>query len=359
MFIDIGLCVKYLGAPAEHWPQAVEAGKWIETDAAAKAMAEAAVNALKKGDRGNGSFAMKSLKQYAQRMAPEHAEGAIPAVFAAALPNTLENLRAEGMPEELILDTLSDYGTWAKYYLKHTGKVGIGESGWEVNFHSGRIVKLGRVQFETCLFPVPYSIYKNKATGEIIPVLHDGEGVNAEGFLAVDEPAAFKAVMKIENGTLTCNKTDTKRARVLAETVQYAMADLELLIAQGMPVLNMHIPEVGPLTDESVGESLRMAREYFGAKGYPNAVAICESWLLDPALRECVSAPSNILDYQNRFTLFPWDGDHSDTANRVFGRGADFDNVDALPEDTSLRRGVKAYLKSKKPLRDAGGIVIL
>jgi hypothetical protein len=126
-----------------------------------------------------------------------------------------------------------------------------------------------------------------------------------------------------------------------------------------MPVLNMHIPEVGPLTDESVAESLRMAREYFGAKGYANAVAICESWLLDPALRECVSAPSNILDYQNRFTLFPWDGDHSDTANRVFGRGTDTSDLDALPENSRLQKGLKAFLKTGQPLRDAGGMLVL
>jgi len=356
MFIDIDLCVKYLGAPAEHWPQAEAAGKWIDGDPAAKALAEAALKGFREGNRGHASFAMSSLKEYAQRMAPGHAEGVVPAVFAAALPQTIERLRAEGMPEALILDTLSDYGTWAKYYLRHTGKVGIGEFGWESNFHSGVIVKLGRVQFETCLFPVPYSIYRHRVTGEIIPVLHDGEGVNADGFLALDDPAAFKAVMKIEDGRLICSRTDTKRARVLNETVEYAMADLELLITQGMPVLNMHIPEVGPLTDESVGESLAMAKEYFTAKGYPCAVAICESWLLDPALRECVSGPSNIIDYQNRFTLFPWDGDHSDTVNRVFGRGTDVSNPDALPEDTSLRRGVKAYLKTGNPLRDAGGL---
>lgn len=359
MFIDIQLCVKYLGAPEEHWPQAVAAGEWIETDPAAKALAESALKSFKAGHRGHASFAMQSLKNYAQRMAPEHVEGVVPAVFAAALPQTIESLRADGMPEELILDTLNDYGTWAKFYLRTKGKVGIGEFGWESNFHSGVIVKLGRVQFETCQFPVPYSIYRRKTDGEIIPVLHDGVGVNADGFLALDGPEAFKAVMKIENGKLTCSRTDIKRARVLPETVEYDMAELELLITQGMPVLNMHIPEVGPLTPESVSESLRMAKEYFGAKGYANAVAICESWLLDPALQEFGQGAPNIIAFQNRFSLFPWEGDHADTVNRVFGRGTDVSNTDALPEDTRLRKGLKEYLKTGKPMRDAGGILIL
>ena len=356
---DVELCVKYLGAPQEHWTPAIEAGEWIESDSTAETLARAALNAFENKNRSHASFALRSLKEYAQRMCPQHAEGVVPAVFARALPNTIAALRKEGMPEHLILDTLSDYGTWASYYLRHTGKIGIGEFGWEVNFHSGCIVKLGRVQFETCLYPAPYSIYRSKFTGAIIPALHDGEGVNADGFLALDDPAAFAASMKIENGTLTCNRIDTKSARVLNEMVQYDMTDLELLITTGMPVLNMHIPEVGPLTYESVGESLAMAKEYFAAKGYPCTVAVCESWLLDPALKEYGQGSKNILGYQNRFTLYPWDGDGSEAVGRVFGRGTDTSNPDSLPGDTGLRRGLREYLKTGKPLRDAGGIVIL
>ena len=190
-------------------------------------------------------------------------------------------------------------------------------------------------------------------------MLHDGEEVNDYGYLAMEEPAAFAAVMKIENGVLTCNKIDVKSARVMNETVEYAMDDLELLITKGMPVLNMHIPEVGPLTPESVSESIAMAHDYFTAKGYPAKVAMCESWLLDPALQEYGTAAKNILSFQNRFALYPWDSNGSDTFNRVFGRGTDRSDIDALPEDTGLRRGLKAYLKTGKPLRDTGGLLQL
>lgn len=354
---DIELCVKYLGAPQEHWIPAAEADAWIASDPVAESLANAALNAFAQKNRDHASFAMRSLKEYARRMEPKHAEGVVPAVFARAVPQTIAALRAEGMPEEIILDTLSDYGTWARFYLKNKGLVGIGEFGWESNFHSGCIVKLGRIQYETCLFPVPYTIYRSKVTGEVIPVLHDGMEVNDYGYMAVEEPAAFTAVMKIENGILTCNRIDTKTAQVKNELAEYPLADLELLITQGMPVLNMHIPEVGPLTPESVSESIAMAREYFSAKGYPAKVAICESWLLDPALQEYGTAAKNILSFQNRFALYPWDHNGSDTFNRVFGRGTDRSDIDALPEDTGLRRGLKAYLKTQKPLRDTGGLL--
>lgn len=358
MLIDVALCVKYLNMPEEHWQQALRAEEWMRGEAVVRELTDAALIALNRGDRDDAYFAMKSAKEYAARTAPEHAEGVVPMMFALALPQTIENLRREGMPEDLILDTLSDYGTWARYYHRHTGRTGIGEFGWEVNFHSGCIVKLGRIQFETCLFPAPYTIYRSKATGEIIPVLHDGVGVNADGFLAIDdEPAAFKSTMRTEGTKLTCNRVDTVNARVLGETVEYDLNDLELILTSGMRVLNMHIPEVGPLNVDGVSESLRLAKEYFEKKGYPCKVAVCESWLLDPALLEYGTAAGNILAFQNRFAKYPWIGNNSEAVGRVFGRGTDVSDPDALPADTGLRRGLRDYLKTGKPLRDAGGIL--
>ena len=115
--------------------------------------------------------------------------------------------------------------------------------------------------------------------------------------------------------------------------------------------------EVGPLTPESVSESIAMAHEYFTAKGYPAKVAVCESWLLDPALQEYGTAAKNILSFQNRFTRYPWETDGSEAVGRVFGRGTDVSDPDSLPGDTGLRRGLREYLKTGKPLRDTGGLL--
>lgn len=359
MFIDVSLCSEYLCVPESHWTQALAALEWAKGDALATALIESSLDALNRGDRDNGYFAFKSTKTRFEHAAPELADGVYPMLFALALPQTLVNLRAEGMPEALIRDTVSDYGTWARAYEKQTGKVGFGEMGWEMNFHSGCIVKLGRVQFECHNFPAPYTIYRHRATGEVIPAAHPGLGVNENGFLAKDEPAVFETVMQTENGVLRCNRIDTVASRILPEIVEYKLDELEPLLAQGMRALNMHIPEVGPLTVDGVAESLKLAKEYFSAKGYPCAVAVCESWLLDPAMLTYAEGCGNILSFQNRFAKFPWPTNHSDAVNRVYGRGTDASDPDALPENTRLQRGLKAYLKSGKPLREAGGILIL
>lgn len=360
MTIDVKLCAEYLGMPESHWTLAAQTAEWIEGDVIARRLVVDALDAMDRGSRDAAGAAARALKAHVKLVAPELTEGANPMIFALALPQTLKNMRAAGVPEAIIRDTVSDYGVWARFYEELTGKVGIGETGWEMNFHTGRIVKLGRVQFETCSFHGPYVIYRRRDTGEIIPAVLNGCGVDANGFLA-DEgspaSAVFTAQMTVENGVLRVNRIDTVSARILPEMVEYPMADLEPLLMEGMRVLNMHIPDVGPLKVDEVADSLAMAREYFTAKGYPCDVAVCESWLLDPALLIYGEGCGNILSFQQRFAKFPWPTTESDAVNRVFGRGTDLTDLSALPETTRLQRGLKAYLHSGAPLRDAGGVL--
>lgn len=362
MLIDVKLCAEYLNMPEEHWTLAVTTAQWIENDPMAKRLTVDTLHAMDRGVRGDASMAAHSLKEYVKMAAPELTEGVNSMIFALALPQTLKKMRAEGVSEEIIRDTLSDYGVWARFYEKLTGKVGIGESGWEMNFHTGRILKLGRVQFETSTFHAPYAIYRKKATGEIIVAPMNGVEVDKNGFIAVEgkpEEIVFKTVMTMDGGVLKCNRVDTVNSRILSETAEYSLSDLEPVLMEGMRTLNMHIPETGPMGIDEVAQSLKMAKEYFAAKGYPCSTAVCESWLLDPALMTYGEGCGNILSFQHRFAKFPWPTEESDAVNRVFGRGTDVSDLTALKEDTRLQRGLKAYLMENRPLRDAGGVLLL
>lgn len=359
MTIDFSLCEKYLRMPESHLPLAQRALEYLDRDPLAMAMTRQLLDMAQRGLREEGFFVLESLGEHFKRTAPELSECLNPMLLALALPNTLKNLRAEGMSEELILDTLSDYGTWARAYEQQHGKPGFGEIGWELNFHTGCIVKLGRLQFEQHTFEAPYTIYRHRKTGKLIPVAHPETKVDANGFITGGRkiPAVFETQVISENGMIRCNRIEN--ARILPELAEYCLDDLEPLLTTGMAVLNMHIPETGPLTPDEVNRSLKFAKEYFAAKGYPNTIAMCESWLLDPAMETYGAHSRNIIDFQRRFELIPWMYDHSDAINRVFGRGTDASDPTKLPETTGLQRGLKAYLISGAPLRDAGGVLAL
>lgn len=360
MQIDIARCEAYLDMPASHGPMARKALAWLEADALGGGFLRAALDAFARRDPDTASRVCSGAKAYAMRVAPEIAEGIIPAIFALALPGAIERLRADGIDEDMIYDTLKDYGIWARSYEKQMGRPGFGETGWEVRFLTGHIYKIGRIQYEHhCIYYPPYTIYRNRADGTLIPVPEAGLEIDAQGFLALGAPMAFTTVCEQKDGLIRFNEVDTVRARIVPQVRTLPLKQLEPLLAKGMQVLNLHIPECGPLDETQVQESLDKAQAFFEARGLESRIAVCESWLLDPALLTYGAGCGNICGFQQRFAKYPECTTHSAAVSRVFGRGKDASNVDELTEDTRLRRGLKAYLKANGTLRDAGGVLKL
>ncbi len=58
-----------------------------------------------------------------------------------------EKYRALGIPEEILLDTLSDIVIWTNTHVGLTGKFGLSETNWLARHLSFRLFKLGRLQF--------------------------------------------------------------------------------------------------------------------------------------------------------------------------------------------------------------------
>jgi hypothetical protein len=80
----------------------------------------------------------------------------------------------------------------------------------------------------------------------------------------------------------------------------------------------------------------------------------CSSWLIDPQLAEYLPSSSNIVQFQRRFRIFPLSAaDEPDAQNdqirEYLFAGAtaaiDQDDLDLLPQDTTLRR---AYVQHRK-----------
>lgn len=112
------------------------------------------------------------------------------------------------------------------------------------------------------------------------------------------------------------------------------------------PVLGVHIPESGPMTDAACDASFAAARDFF-PRHFPREryrYAVCGSWLLDPQLAEYLPAGSNMVRFQRRFTLmpgaFPADGV---VLGYVFRR-TELD-LDALPQRTTLERAFVQHLR--------------
>jgi len=128
----------------------------------------------------------------------------------------------------------------------------------------------------------------------------------------------------------------------------------------------LHIPSApNGLQDDEVEASVRLAQEkldtYFPACAGKQKVFCVRTWLLGPQLREMLKPTSNIIKFQNRFTItHVYEGAVS-YVNNVFKISAPMNTIDftTLPEDSSLQKAVKERLIKGEPLQNGVGYFTL
>lgn len=127
----------------------------------------------------------------------------------------------------------------------------------------------------------------------------------------------------------------------------------------------IHIPRSdNGLRDEDVEASIRLAEErleqYFPDLAGKTKVFCTHTWLLSPELREILKPTSNIVRFQNRFNIVEYD----EGVGPFLGFGFNVQNspeldYSTLPEDSSLRRELKARLMRGEPLHSGWGYFTL
>ena len=121
-------------------------------------------------------------------------------------------------------------------------------------------------------------------------------------------------------------------------------------IKAGMKALAIHIPRtMTPLTKKSRLDSYRQAIEFYaGEFGDQPIIFSCHSWLLSEEMPSLLRDGSNIKSFIEDFVIVGYEkanaGDYSE-AWRLFDMEYT-GNIDDFPEDSTLRRNYKEYLKN-------------
>lgn len=163
-------------------------------------------------------------------------------MYAALVPSIRELHRGLGVPEAVGRATLADLGRHTFVYGSRHRTPGFDKQNWMTLHFTGRLIQLGRLQFE-----------------------------------------------RVRSG-----------AQVAASARSAGVP-----ITAGDPVLSVHIPRfLGPLSvadcDASIAAAVDFFAVHFPDESYP--IAICDSWLLDPQLAQHLDEHSNIVAFQRRFT---------------------------------------------------------
>ena len=211
-----------------------------------------------------------------------------------------ETWRRRGFPAELFAGAWQDAGLWTLHHEENFGTTGLIPRipAWMQLHLSAKIVRLGRLEFEFGgVFDFGVSIVRDR-----------------KGSVGLCCGAAPKG---------------------------------EVLLADGDPVAQIHIPAGAPLTPEACRDSLRRFAE-FSARylaDVPMRALVCESWLLDPQLAGLLPEQSNIIRFQHLGgKLFSLPA-HADTVWRVFGDRGVREGLKDRSNFNSLQHGIADFLQ--------------
>ena len=134
-----------------------------------------------------------------------------------------------------------------------------------------------------------------------------------------------------------------------ARLFRIGQLEYELFEENGRRAIGLHIPSDTKmdmaLLDASVENARKFLKTYF--PDWAKLPMECESWLLSPALAPMLPADSHILRFQRAFDLTSVDLEPMDVLEWVFRLTEAQQKatpLEALAEDTSLQRSLKAFL---------------
>ncbi|MBQ8351815.1 MAG: DUF5596 domain-containing protein [Clostridia bacterium] len=149
--------------------------------------------------------------------------------------------------------------------------------------------------------------------------------------------------------------------RLQYERIEARFDDEALGVKKGDIVYNCHIPNSGPMTPESIRESLRKAYQFFKPElNGGRMVVTCCSWLLYTPLVEQYSEHSNIKKFHDLFHIV--NIHHNDTNHdfwRLFYTDYSKEALGTVKAETSLQKIVLAHLQNGGTMGEGTGYLIL
>ena len=258
--------------------------------------------------------------------------------FTSSVHLVCDWYRRQGISREILRDTLRDLWIWADHHRRHTGAWGLLEGGWLLNHYHFRLFRVGRLQYIAQPYGLDYIILRNRRTGGLCALAHTGMLLSAAG--EIEE--RFPVTTAVLRETQDCwSGHPVQGGRVALAPQEYSKREWETVQDSGSVVLDMHIPEDGPLRQEECRESMRRAQDFFAqCLGIQASGFTVTSWLMDEALRRVLGASSNIRRFQDLYAMrMPTGLGQEQTIQRVFGDEWQRDVLHA-PHTTSLQQGV-------------------
>jgi len=161
------------------------------------------------------------------------------------------------------------------------------------------ILRAGRLDFHYTDYKNYCEMYEDAAGNRIFPALPNYT-YNQYG---LQEPDGFRPSYHREGNILTAHLFGEK-GRLSLQPQQIDLTGYTPVLLPGDSVLTIHIPEGGRMYVEDVKASIRKAHALFTKYMPPFKKIVCQTWFLDPALRDDVIRDgSNMAAFADLFDI--------------------------------------------------------
>jgi hypothetical protein len=254
------------------------------------------------------------------------------------------------------LDTLADIKLWTQTYADSHGlETGLTQVFWIARHLCARILRLGRLQFEPACLKAPFRIYRVEDSARLVTIAEANLACDANGYCTDEEKSSFITTLAEDGLMLQAHVVDGRQGNVAAKPTLFDKAALHCIADATTEVLHLHIPAGERLIGNAVDASLTQAKAFFPA----HRVAVCTSWLLDPALSLVADTESNIVQFMERFSKFPVPFQTPQIFERVFGFTATAEDIPQWKATTTLQRSIQRALCEGVTFRTMGGYFLL
>jgi len=270
-------------------------------------------------------------------------------IMLSGLPHVQEIYRQRQIPENVQSDTLADLALQMNNYRKSAGRWGLNNIGWICRHFTGRIYRLGRLQFLFDTFRQDFRAFRNIRDRRVLFLAEGGINFRADGQFdgvnGIYDSQTFTTTLDFRVMPVRGNPV-TPAGRVLRQAVHLSWAEWVQILSPGDPTLSLHIPAGGKMDYAQCGDSLREAFTFF-PKHFPERpvrACTCDSWLLDPHFQEYMPPDSNIVRFQQEMYLHPVRGRNEGVVGQAFG--SPLIDLQSAKANTALQRAVLQYIKN-------------
>ena len=285
----------------------------------------------------------------------------------AHIPNSYAILRERGVDEDVCRDSHRQLDTC------------ISESSVEVSrpcfttdyflsygaFIYLSTLRIGRFRFQIAKESNLGAFVFENNQGELKVLMH-GVNLDKDGYVLgsighTDDKGSFNANVIEEQDCFVGYAVDNDTYLAKKELIKLDKKEWSLIYKPNDAVIMVHIPFADSFDKEYCEKSYERAREIF-ARCYPEYDFKCfttATWFLAPVLDKVLKSTSNIYNFRKKYKIFPNKCGGLDVFNYVYKlHPSSYDKIDlsVLPEDNSLRKGIKERLLSGEYVHEFKGV---